>query len=471
MSHEIYAQSAESSAKAPPSNTTTAVQEQPVKKKNASALKKAIETALENEDFFEAEGLLKQVTESVLKEDPKFLFYQAVVAKGLYRLNDAESLLKQSLRKDKSDGDALFEMALLLMEKKKWKDAEVLLYLAGNERSLSQRRQVLLPYYLGVASFESGKIFSARNSFSRLNWANALDPALEQSASAFLGRIARVRPWSIIAPLTWQYESNMLGISEATPLPEGYSQRQGSKVTAGLFTQWNGLGGESSGEGPWGLALRLLSIRALPDEFKALNVLFIEPELNWSRFLGERWGMFKWAAVANRISVGGEATTASGLLRLTFLEAEASAGYEADLQKSSTSNRSVFLLRVSREWPVWARGSLSLGLPVELGARIPTDKQELGEQRLDAALAPALSWTPMRRVSVKLSEKLAYESVSTASNATVSFLRNTPGLTISYIAQPYLVLSSSVAYELEKKSSDADSLKKASASISILGLL
>jgi len=86
-------------------------------------------------------------------------------------------------------------------------------------------------------------------------------------------------------------------------------------------------------------------------------------------------------------------------------------------------------------------------------------------------LAPALSWTPMRRVSVKLSEKLAYESVSTASNATVSFLRNTPGLTISYIAQPYLVLSSSVAYELEKKSSDADSLKKASASISILGLL
>jgi hypothetical protein len=467
----IFAQSMGSTGSPTPTDITSAVRPSALKRSQLAALRKAVEAAIENEDFFEAEARLKQVDAATLKDDQKFLFYQAVVAKGLYRLAEAEDFLKQSLRKDKNNGDALFEMALLLMEKKKWKDAEVLLYLAGDSPALSSKRQTLLPYYIGVASFESGKIFSARNSFSRLNWANALDPALEQSAGAFLGRIARIRPWSIIAPLTYQYESNMLGISESTPLPDGYSQRHGSKIVAGVFTNWNGLGGANPGDGPWGLSLRLLNIHALPDEFRSLNVLFVEPEVNWSRFLGERWGLVKSAAVANRVSVGGKAATASGLLRVTFLETEATAGYEADLQKSSTSDRSVYILRLSREWPLWARGTLSLALPSEMGARLPVDKENPGEQRIDVSLAPALSWIPLRRMSLRFSEKFAYERVSEATNPSYSLLKTTPALTLSFIAQPYLVVSGSFSYELEKRTGEANAVKKASASISVLGVL
>jgi tetratricopeptide (TPR) repeat protein len=467
----LHAETAMRTGKVSSPNSLPATQQQPVEKITPGLLQNAIEKSLENEDFFEAEALLKQAPEATLKENAKFLFYRAVVAKGLYRLNEAETLLKLSLRKDKNDGDALFEMALLLMEKKRWRDAEVLLHLASEAQGLSARRQSMLPYYLGVASFESGKIFSARNSFSRLNWANSLDPALEQSAGAFLGRIARIRPWSLIVPLTYQYESNMLGIPEATALPEGYSQRQGSKLIAGAFTSWNGLGGTNPGEGPWGLALRLLTIRALPEQFRALNVLFIEPELNWSRFLGEKWGMLKWAAVANRVSAGGKAMTASGLLRVTFLETEATAGFEADLQKSQSSERSAYVMRLSREWPLWTKGPLTVGLPTELGAKIPVDKKRLGEQRLDAVLAPSLGWTLTRRASLKVGEKFAYERVSDALSSTYSLIRNTPSLTLSFTAEPYLVLSSSFSFEFEKKSNDPNTVKKASASFSVLGIL
>ena len=432
---------------------------------------KAIEKALEIDDFFKAEELLKAIPEKQLNGQPRVLVLRALVAKGLYRLDEAEFLLKTALRKNEKYGDALFELALILMEKKNWKDAEVLLYLAGESENLSKGRKSSLPYYLGVVSFESGNVFDARNSFVRLNWRSALDPALEQSAGAYLSRIARVRPWSVVLPLTYQYESNILGIADGATLPENYSQRSGSKLIAGSFFNLSGLGGMTQGEGPWGLGLRLLASKSIPEQFTALNLVFVEPEANWSKFLGERLGIFKLAAVANWVSLGGKAATSSLLLKSTLFETDLSFGYEADLQKNSLLNRSSVFVRGFREAQLWTSSGWGLTMPVEAGARIPIDKNKPGEYRTDFALTPALSWSPQRRVAFKLSEKLGIERITDTQTSAYLLLKNSPGFTLSFTVQPYLVVSGSFSHEWEKNTGQNVMVKKGLASLSLLGLL
>jgi len=431
----------------------------------------AIEKALEIDDVFKAEEILKEIPEKQLNSQPRFLVLRALVAKGLYRLDEAEFLLKKALRKNEKYGDALFELALILMEKKNWKDAEVLLYLAGEREYLSKSRKSSLPYYLGVVSFESGNVFDARNSFVRLNWLSALDPALEQSAGAYLSRIARVRPWSVVLPLTYQYESNILGIADDASLPANYSQRSGSKLIAGTLFNLSGLGGIKQGEGPWSLGLRLLASKSIPAQFTALNLLFVEPEANWSKFLGERLGMFKLAAVANWVSLGGKAATSSVLLKSTLFETDLSIGYESDLQKNSLLNRSSVFVRGFREAQLWTSSGWGLMMPIEAGTRIPIDKNKPGEYRTDFALTPALSWRPQRRVSFKLSEKIGIERIIDAQTSEYYFLKNSPGVTVSFTVQPYLVLSGSFSHEWEKNTGQDVRVRKGLASLSLLGLL
>ncbi|MEY4065837.1 MAG: hypothetical protein RIR26_2045 [Pseudomonadota bacterium] len=429
-----------------------------------------VEAAIESDDFFLAESLLNQNTKSFSNTDPRHLLLKGLVAKGMYRLDEAEELLKEALRKNEAYGDALFEMALLLMERKNWKDAEVLLILASESPQLSARRQKSLPYYQGVVLFESGRIFDSKNSFLRLGWTQALDPALEQSSKAYLSRVARVRPWGFVTPVSYQYESNMLGLAEGAALPQNVTQRNGSKAIAGVFYSLGGLWGAKPGEGPFGVGSRLMSIVNMPRSFKTLDVLLLEQEINWSHFLGERWGMLRLATLANGVNLGGKWMTASAVLKTSIQETELSTGFERDLQKTAQSDRSATLIRATSEYPLWARGNLALSLPAELGSRLPVDKNKLGETRTDVSLAPSLSFMPHRRLSLKWGEKFSYESVASKAAASYGLVRLNSGFNASFTWQPHLVLSSGMAYELESNTTTKAKVKKATASVSFLGL-
>lgn len=432
-------------------------------------LTEAIETAIENDDFFQAEILLKKVPSNKL-EEPRFLVLRAMVEKGFYRIPEAEQHLKAALRQENDHGDALFEMALIQMEKQNWFDADVLLRLASDAQEMSQRRRSTLPYYLGVASFESGRIFDSKNSFVRLNWHNALDPALERSAAAYLTKIARERPWSLVTPFSYQYESNILGLSDAAELPEGSTQRFGSKLIAGAFFSMSGLGGDKQAEGPWGAGFRLLTTRAIESQFESTNVFFLEAESNWTRLLNEKWGVLRLALVANWVRVGGESTSATVTVKSNLRESELSLGYDADIKFSSPFDRSSFFLRGAREFQLWERGSMVLGLPVDMGIRLPRDKENPGEMRTDVTFSPTFSVFPSKRLSLKLSQKLNAERISDALTPAYFVTRIAPGLTLSYTAQPYLIVSGSASYEFEKNTIETALVRKTVASLSVLGL-
>jgi tetratricopeptide (TPR) repeat protein len=429
-----------------------------------------VESAIENDDFFLAESLLKQNPKSFSNSEPRHLLLRALVAKGMYQLDEAENLLKDALRRNEKYGDALFEMALLLMERKNWKDAEVLLSIAADSPQLSVRRQASLPYYQGVVLFESGRIFDSKNSFLRLGWTQALDPAFEQSSKAYLSRVARVRPWGFVTPISYQYESNLLGLPDGAALPQSYSQRSGSKLITGVFYSLGGLWGAKQAEGPFGIGTRVMSIVNLPRSFRTIDVLLLEQEFNWSRFLGERWGMLRLATLANSVNLGGKWVTSSVVLKTSILETELSTGFEMDLQKSASNDRSVSLIRGMRDFTLWTGGKWAVNLPAEGGLRLPKDKSNLVETRLDVSAAPSLSFTPHRRVSLKWAEKLSYDRVSSQAAASYGLFRLNSGLNVSFTFQPYLVLSSGVSYETETNTLTEAKVKKTSASVSFLGL-
>jgi hypothetical protein len=213
-----------------------------------------------------------------------------------------------------------------------------------------------------------------------------------------------------------------------------------------------------------------MSIVNMPRSFKTLDVLLLEQEINWSHFLGERWGMLRLATLANGVNLGGKWMTASAVLKTSIQETELSTGFERDLQKTAQSDRSATLIRATSEYPLWARGNLALSLPAELGSRLPVDKNKLGETRTDVSLAPSLSFMPHRRLSLKWGEKFSYESVASKAAASYGLVRLNSGFNASFTWQPHLVLSSGMAYELESNTTTKAKVKKATASVSFLGL-
>ncbi|MEY2986990.1 MAG: hypothetical protein RJB13_511, partial [Pseudomonadota bacterium] len=128
----------------------------------ANSLKK-LSAAVESGDFFEAENILKTIPEQVRQSQIQILILEALVDKGFYRAGAARLKLKKALRLDRNNGDALFEMAVLLMEKRLWRRSEILLKAASLSATLKDSRRQSLPYYFGVTAFELGRIFESRN--------------------------------------------------------------------------------------------------------------------------------------------------------------------------------------------------------------------------------------------------------------------------------------------------------------------
>lgn len=430
-----------------------------------------IEELLEQDNIFDARDLLRGFSESEIEKSPRLLVCKALVFKGLYKFDESYQLLRQALRLDGNFAPAQYETALILMERKQWIDADLLLRLAAGADDLSAQRRLLLPYYLGVIAFETGRLFDARSSFVRLTWNDSLDPALQQSAAAFMSRIARQRPWTMVSPLSYQFESNVLGLPRNTELPSTYKRRSGNKILAGLFANLEGLGGRKKGDGPFGLGLRVLGIRNLDRSFAALDVLFAEAETNWSKYAGRELGILKLATTANYVRAGSKSLTSSAGLKTSLAANELNLAYEADLQKSSTADRSSALFRFFRDQALGGWGSLTLSLPFDGGYRFPLKKNP-AERKGDVSLTPSVNYALSKRSSLKLTNKVLGERISSQLIASPHYvLRNTAGLGLTFSLQPYLTVSSNGSYDWERNFKTQSVIQKGVVTISLLGIL
>jgi tetratricopeptide (TPR) repeat protein len=429
-----------------------------------------LEDAIEKENFFEADELMKSVPSVNIAREPRLLVGKALIAKGMYKLDESYNLLRAALKIDKDFAPAQYEIALILMEKKDWRDAEVLLRLAGTSDLLKGQRKILLPYYLGVIAFETGRLFEARSSFLRLNWNESLDPAVEQSMTAFVSKISKQRPWNVIAPVSWQYDTNLIALPDSAALPAAYSRKGGAKVIAGVFGNLEGLSFAQAPNSSFGLGTRFFAVQHFEKSFRSLDVQFFESELNWTRLLGPELGIFKLGTSINFVRADERPLSSTFAVRGNLKNTELSLGYEGDLQKTSTTNRSSLLVRLFREQSLLSKGGFSLSLPAETGGKFPMATSP-AEARYDLSLTPSLGFAPSKRWNLKFTEKLKMERVKSASQPAFFLTQSSTGLNFSMSVQPYLVTSAGVSYDWEKNQTSGDVVSKSTVSLSLLGML
>lgn len=442
----------------------------PATAQNKSQRLKNLEELLEQENLFEAQEVMKTFSEAEIQQNPRLLVCKASIAKGLYQPEESYAALRRALKLDQNYAPAQFDIALYFMERKEWNDAEVLLRLAAASDLLTGQRRVMLPYYLGVIAFETGRLFEARSSFLRLSWNDSLDPALQQSTGAFVSKIVKQRPGNLLTPLSVQYESNVLGLTRSTPLPADYSRADGLKVIAGLFANLEGLGGEKLGSGPYGLGLRLFAAQNLSSEFSSMNILFAESEANLIRLLDQKWGLFKMALTLNLIRAGNRNLSSSAAVKATLKETEISTAFESDLQKSSQSDRSSILMRAFRDQQLFNSKRVSINLPIDAGLKIAI-KSIPGENKVDGNVSPAASYAFSRRMSLKMQEKLGVERLSSSAQSAAFVLKNSPSLSFSFSIEPFLIFSANAAFEWEKNNTTGAVVQKTTTTATLLGIL
>jgi len=430
---------------------------------------KELSRAIESGDFFAAEKLLQALPQQVRQSDIEVIILEALVDKGFYRAAAARSKLKKALRLDRSNGNALFEMAVLLMEKRLWRRSEVLLRAAAASPNLSESRRRSLPYYQGVTAFESGRLFESRNHFTRLNWMDAVDFAIRRSSTSYLNDIAGKRPWSVVAPVLFQYESNVLGLDDSTALPEGYTQKGGGKVVYGLFGNYSGLGGKRRGQGPWAFSLRTIASLALERQFQSLNLLFAEAEVTWSALSAEKNPMSVSPSV-NAIQVDGKALSHSAQLKLSLNQSDVSVGFEFDATRDSTSDRSVWFSGLARTFEILQGDSFAVVQPTELAVRVPVSEEKGGEYKTDVSLSPGINWSFGKRTSLSLSDQFSWSRIS-GKSVQYNIMKNGIGLKSSVSVQPFLVLGLGYEFEVAKRTDKSSFSRKSTTTLNVLGLL
>lgn len=429
-----------------------------------------VEELIEQENFLEAQEVFEIFSQIDVEQSSRLLVNKALIAKGLYKQNEAFELLKAALKLNDNYGPAQFEIALILMERKEWADAEVLLRFASASDDIVGQRRLMIPYYLGVIAFETGRLFEARSSFLKLSWNESLDPALAQSTGFFITKIMKQRAWNVISPLSIQYESNVKGLSRSALQESASQSHSGFKIIGGLFGSFEGLGGSKPGEGPLGLGLRLFAVQNLNSEYSALNIQFAEAEASVSKYLGPKLGLLKTALTGNYIRAGSRALSSTSGLKLTFFETDLNFAFENDLQRTASVNRTSLLFRIYREQQLMNLGRSQLSLPVDAGFKQPL-KKEPGEKKWDVSLSPAMSYAFSRRFSAKVNGKGAYEKNSSNEQSSFATLRSGAGLSFAYNLAPFLVMSTNGGFDWDKNLQSNAIVQKGTVSVSFLGLL
>lgn len=181
----------------------------------------------------EAEGALRQA----LALDPKSLRAHFALGTALYALEQYDQALREFARVERADLAA--EVSDSMRATASYYQGLIHHKLEAYTRSTPQfmKAMALSPgvnrsarYYAGIGFFRQGLLEEAKEQFDEAIKANPADSEIAKSAQAFLAEIENARKpakrWSLQTGLSVQSDTNVLALSDPSPLPSGISRRE-----------------------------------------------------------------------------------------------------------------------------------------------------------------------------------------------------------------------------------------------------
>jgi tetratricopeptide (TPR) repeat protein len=442
---------------------------------------KKVEEYAEREDYFEMVNLLSEV-EARSSEDVRISYYLGVANRGLYQISKAEKHLQDATKQDEKFSKAPWQLAQMKMEDKKWDEALEFLNVAEARMEAKDPLASEYYYYSGVANFNASNDFSARNHFMLALWQNDLDAALKQSSGSFLQNLSKKKPWSLVALMGVQYDSNALSLPNGTTLPEGYSAKGVSRFLGGGVFSYDP--GTAAQDAAWymGYDAKAIVLKNLAKAFSQFDAYVLEFGISQThKYKGtplpaEPGTEKKEPEIQGyKLSESVELTLLNGkmvkqALKLSFKKAplELTAAYERDPVNTGEANKNAIGLGQSRPFSLVANDAYSVDLGVDASQKYYLKKSDANAPTFGLTLTPALtvpfSVRTTTRLAIAVGDDIAFKSPM---SSTYKFA---PSLSGTHFLTPWLIGILSANYDLTYETPTKNMISKPGASLILTGL-
>ncbi|WP_338636895.1 tetratricopeptide repeat protein [Spirobacillus cienkowskii] len=230
---------------------------------------------IENEAYFETINLLSPY-QIYINKDIRISYYLGLAKKGLYQNQEAKKYLVYAKNMNNSFAMAHWNLGLIYLDEKNYLEAEKAFILARINSKSDSKLAHEFEYYVGVAYYFNDKSILANSSFQTAVWDNDLDPALRHSASQYLQKLKIEKPWSLIVPVSLQYDNNALSLGQNQSLPSQYSQKSVMRsLIGGVFTYDTSLSNNDNG---WfiGGSGKAFYVKNFSQQYSALDTIILE---------------------------------------------------------------------------------------------------------------------------------------------------------------------------------------------------
>jgi tetratricopeptide (TPR) repeat protein len=454
---------------------------------NIEEVLKRVAEYVDRADYFEMLNELSTV-EDRKDEDVRISYNLGLAYKGLYQPLEAEKHFRYAMNQNEETPDAAWQLGLMLLDEKKWPDAEDAFSEAYDRMPSGDKRSSEYHYYAGVSKFGIPKDFSAKNSFSRaLLWEDNLEPALKASSGEFLKKLRERKDWSIVIPFGAQWDGNALALESSAAIPAGFTQRYLVRGIAGAVFSWDPAG--SRDEPGWynGYNLNVMYAKHFPEQFKSFNSLILAlgtsqtrktaieipppadkpnekptPGISTLKFYENSQAIIT-NNVLTQISVTGGAN---------YLTLDASLGYEHDM---TTTKKQTVVLKETYGLKLWnGQNGMASDLDLASEQRLELNTSATAGHSLSATMTPSFSLPINTITNAKLSAALETKKLFYGAN-TLS-ITATPTVALTRFITPWLVGMLSGAYGIVYESDSSEtstasrSLYKPNAGFTLSGL-
>ncbi len=456
------------------------------------AILKKVEDLASRSDYFEMLNELAAV-EDRKREDPRISYNLGIAYKGLYQPLEAEKHFRFAMTQNSDYADPAWQLALMLLDEKKWADANDVFSDARSRMKSDDKRRTEYPYYSGVAQFGIPSDFSARNSFSRaLLWEDNLEQSLKASSGDFLKKLRERKDWSVIIPLGVQWEGNTLGLTSDAILPPGYTQKNVLRSIAGAMFSWDP---SATREEPgWykGASATAMYAKHYPTQFKSFNSIILGTGVSQIRKTSIEVPVpedkkndknekpkteirtLKFSENVNASIIDGNFQLLNIGAGVNYLEFNSTLGYERNSPKGATATGTI----VGAEQYALKLWQNTTGLTADLDSaseqRLALATSNTNGHSFSATLTPSFtipfSVLTNAKIGVAFGAKKIFYGAETLS------LNSATSLALTRFITPWLVGIGTVGYELvfEKDSQPTDAasrlIKKPSAGLMLSGL-
>ena len=421
---------------------------------------KRVEGHMATEDYFEVLSAIAPVL-SRLQENVKLGYYYGVANKGLYQMAEAETYLNGAYELDPSFYLAAWELALIKMEQKQWKESRLWLDRAFEHISSADPKYHEYYYYAGVIAFQTGQDFSARSDFTRALWGKGLESSLQGSAAGFLKTLIERKGWGLVAPFGVQYDANVLSLTQAEPVPEPFPGRGLFRSIAGLiFSADKSAQAEAPGTF-LGYGAKAMSINNFPRGFSSLDVFIADVSLSQSFVSfekvpvdpskpdGEKNDEKKTTKLIQTLGLtvlNSTVSTVTLTLGLNWLEYEFTVAYDAAVAAGAFGKDDSVTMSQAANFPIATFGSASVALPVSFKQSYPFTTDASTGLGFTLGVGPVYSQLFSPRLSGNLGIKVEPNYVL-AKPAEVFTLTAATSLGLTYFVTPWFLALPGVSFD------------------------